>query len=94
MPIVDLERIDSLGHAAIMPRIDLTDEKHAAVLAAVRKVIDTDRFPLSPRLKPLKSALTKLAPQSAKKPLPPPSEPGDGPRYGKGGTAKRERSRC
>jgi hypothetical protein len=30
--------------------------------AALRKLIDEDKFPFSPRLKPLKSALAKLDP--------------------------------
>jgi hypothetical protein len=76
-----------------MPRIDLTDDEHEAVAKALRKLIDDDRFPLSPRLRPLKSALAKLAPQPPKKPLPPPPTTADGSRYGKGGSAKRERSR-
>ena len=41
--------------------------------AAARKVIDEDRFPMSPRLDPLKSALAKLDPGSVvpeRKPLP------------------------
>jgi hypothetical protein len=59
-----------------MSQIDLTDEEHAAVARALRKAIDEDQFPLSPRLKSLKSALAKLAPQPAKKPLPPPPKPG------------------
>jgi hypothetical protein len=50
-----------------MPRFDLTDEEHAAVTAALCKLIDQDRFSLSPRLKPLKSALAKLAPPSRRR---------------------------
>jgi alkanesulfonate monooxygenase SsuD/methylene tetrahydromethanopterin reductase-like flavin-dependent oxidoreductase (luciferase family) len=55
-----------------MPTPDLTDEELAAVIAAVHKLIDEDRFPLSPRLKPLKSALAKLDPPKPKAPPPPP----------------------
>jgi hypothetical protein len=65
-----------------MPKLDLTDEEHAAVVAALRKLINDDKFPLAPRLKPLKSALAKLDPKPLRKPLPPPPEPGDRPRYG------------
>jgi hypothetical protein len=72
-----------------MPTPDLTDEEHAAVIAALRKLIDQDRFPLSPRLKPLKSALAKLDPPTLRKPLPEPPQPGDRPRYGPG--AKKSR---
>jgi hypothetical protein len=28
-----------------MPTIDLTHEEHAAVIAAIRRAIETDRFP-------------------------------------------------
>jgi hypothetical protein len=48
-----------------MSRINLTDEEHAAVAKALRKLIDDDKFPLSPRLRPLKSALAKLRTSSA-----------------------------
>ena len=51
-----------------MPTIDLTDEEHAAVTAAVRPAIDDDRYQLSPRLAPLRGALAKLDPASVPKP--------------------------
>ena len=38
-----------------MPTIDLTDDELAAVTAAIRRLIDEDRFPHAPR-----SALAKL----------------------------------
>jgi hypothetical protein len=55
-----------------MPTIDLTDEELAAVTAAVRSAIETDRFPRAPRLDPLRSALSKLAAAAApeRRPLP------------------------
>jgi hypothetical protein len=71
------------------PTDELTEEERAAVVAALRKLIAEDKFPLSPRLKPLKSALAKLAPEPPRKPLPPPPEPGDRPRYGR--AAKKSR---
>jgi hypothetical protein len=55
-----------------MPRPDLTDEERAAVVSALRKLIDTDRFPFSPRLKPFKSALATLDPPKPKAPPKPP----------------------
>jgi hypothetical protein len=54
-----------------MPTPDLTDDEHAAVVAALRNLINEDKFPLSPRLKPLKSALAKLDPPKPKAPPPP-----------------------
>ena len=43
-----------------MPTIDLTDDEHAAVTAAVRRAIETDGFPRAPRLDPLRAALARL----------------------------------
>jgi hypothetical protein len=48
-----------------MPTVDLTDDEHAAVTAAVRRTIADDKFPLAPHLAPLKSALAKLDSKSA-----------------------------
>jgi len=53
-----------------MPMIDFSGEEHAAVTAAVRSAIYQGKFPRSPRLAPLKSALAKLDPASASKPRP------------------------
>jgi hypothetical protein len=43
-----------------VPTIDLTDDELAAVTAAVRRTIETDRFPRAPRLDPLRSALARF----------------------------------
>jgi hypothetical protein len=42
-----------------MPTIDFTDKEHAAVTAAIRHLIEEDRFPHAPRLVPLRSAPAK-----------------------------------
>jgi hypothetical protein len=55
-----------------MPIIDLTDEEHAAVAAAIRRVIEEDRFPRAPRLDPLRSGLANLDPAAAAKLSPQP----------------------
>jgi hypothetical protein len=68
---------------------DLTADEYAAVVEALRKLIYGDKFPFSPRLKPFKSALAKFDPPKPRKPLPPPPQPGDRPRYGPG--AKKSR---
>jgi hypothetical protein len=64
-----------------MPTIDLTDDEHAAVTAAIRRLVEQDRFPHAPRLDPLRSALVKL--EVAPKPTPDPPLPKT-PRGGKG----------
>ena len=63
-----------------MPTIDLTDEEHAAVMAAIRRAVESDKFPRAPRLDPLRSALAKLdkaaAPERQPTPKAPPPAPG------------------
>jgi hypothetical protein len=48
-----------------VPTIDLTDDELAALAAAIRRLIEDDRFPHAPRLDPLRSALAKLDPAAA-----------------------------
>ena len=43
-----------------MPIFDLPDDELAAVTAAIRRAIEDDRYPLSPRLDPLRAALARL----------------------------------
>ena len=52
----------------LMAADDLTDAERAAVISALRKAIDNDRYPRAPRLAPYRSALAKLDPGSAVKP--------------------------
>lgn len=59
-------------HTNSVPSIDFSDAEHAAVTAAVHRTIADDRYALSPRLAPLKSALANLDPASAPKPRPAP----------------------
>jgi hypothetical protein len=53
-----------------MPTIDLTDDELAALTAAIRRLIEEDRFPRAPRLEPLRSALEKLKRAPPKTPPP------------------------
>ena len=53
-----------------MPTINLDDDELATVIAAVRRVIETDRFPRAPRVDALRSALVKLD-----QPPPSPTQP-------------------
>jgi NYN domain len=57
------------GFIQAMPTINLIDDELAAV-TAVRRVIETDRFPRAPRLDPRRSALAKLDPATAPKQTP------------------------
>ena len=43
-----------------MPTIDLPDDELAAVTAAIRGVLEGDKFPHAPRLVPLRAALARL----------------------------------
>jgi hypothetical protein len=54
-----------------MPTIDFTDEERRALADLAREYLRTQRYPLAPRLAPIKAALAKLAP--ADEPPPPPS---------------------
>ena len=53
-----------------VPPITFTDAERTALIAAVRKVLDADRYPRAPRLEPLRSALAKLDPASVPEPFP------------------------
>jgi hypothetical protein len=50
--------------------LDLSDDEAAAVAQLLRRTINDDPYPLSPRLAPLKAILAKLNP-----PQPPPEPP-------------------
>jgi hypothetical protein len=45
-----------------MPKIDLTEEERHALADLAREYVRTQRYPLAPRLAPIKAALVKLAP--------------------------------
>jgi hypothetical protein len=51
-----------------VPAINLTDDVLAAVTAALRRVLEDDRFPHAPRLGPLRAALGKF--EAATEPAP------------------------
>ena len=56
-----------------MPTIDLPYDELTAVAAAIRGVIEGDRYPHAPRLDPLRAALARL--EAAQEPSPPPKAP-------------------
>ena len=43
-----------------MPTIDLPADELAAVTAAIRRLIEDDKYPHAPRLDPLRAALARL----------------------------------
>jgi hypothetical protein len=62
-----------------MPLPDLTEDEQAELVRVVRQAIDGDGYPLSPRIKRLKSILAKLNPASIERaaaPHPPPKPSG------------------
>ena len=63
-----------------MPTINLADDELAAVTAAIRSLIEDDRFPHAPRLDPLKAALGKFEAASEPAPLPKAPPPAKGKR--------------
>jgi hypothetical protein len=52
--------------------LDLTDEEAAALAKHLRQAIDYARYPLAPRLDPLKSVLAKPEPPKPRYEPPPP----------------------
>jgi hypothetical protein len=56
-----------------MPEPNLTPDERAAVTGLLRDTIAADRFPLSPRIRKLKSALAKLEPAPVATPQPYPA---------------------
>ena len=65
-------------------QLDLTDEEKQALIALLRRTLEYGRYPLAPRLDPLKAILAKLDPPPPQ-PAPLPSLPAAGPRVGRGG---------
>jgi hypothetical protein len=49
-----------------MATIDLSDEEREALIRFQRDGIDRDRYPLSPRLAPIRAILAKLEPPPAR----------------------------
>ena len=51
--------------------LDLSDDETAALTRLLRKAIDEDRYPLSPRIRALQGILDKIEPQPLHEPPPP-----------------------
>jgi hypothetical protein len=51
--------------------LDLTDEESDALARLLRRTIDDDRYPLSPRIQLFQAILAKIRPEPVREPLPP-----------------------
>jgi hypothetical protein len=51
--------------------LDLNDEETAALTQELHEIVESDRYPFSPRIRTLSGILAKLRPGPARKPLPP-----------------------
>ena len=52
--------------------LDLTDEEARAQAGELHMIVESDRYPFSPRIRTLPSTLAKLRPEPPREPLPPP----------------------
>ena len=52
--------------------LDLSDSEADALAKLLRRTIDDDRYPFSPRIQTLKAILSKIRPEPAREPVPPP----------------------
>jgi hypothetical protein len=59
--------------------LDLTDDEGSALAQLLRHTVNDDRYPLSPRLAPLRAILAMLEPQEPRPELPPPLKAYDAP---------------
>jgi hypothetical protein len=67
-----------------MPTLDLTDDETRTLVTHLRHTRDYARYPLAPRLDPLKAILAKLDPPAPVEALPLPLPASAGPRVGRG----------
>jgi hypothetical protein len=65
-------------------QFDLTDEEKRALIALLRETVDYARYPLAPRLDPLKAILAKLDPPPPQPAPRPPLPPSLAPPHGRG----------
>ena len=61
-------------------KLDLTDEEATALFGALDRIIDNDRYFLSPRIKTLKAIRGKIRPEPVRQPLSPQPKHYDSPR--------------
>ena len=59
------------AHIEVMKNLELSDAEAEALVRLLRRAIDDDRYPLSPRVQVWKEILGKLKPEPVRAPLPP-----------------------
>jgi hypothetical protein len=52
--------------------LDLSDEEAAALTQELHDIVESNRYPFSPRIRTLRGILNKLRPEPAREPPPPP----------------------
>jgi hypothetical protein len=52
--------------------LDLSDEEAAALNQELHDIVESDRYPFSPRIRTLRAILAKPRPEPFREPLPPP----------------------
>jgi hypothetical protein len=52
--------------------LDLSDEETDALILEIHDIIESARYPFSPRISTLRAILGNLRPEPAREPLPPP----------------------
>jgi hypothetical protein len=50
--------------------LDLSDDEAAALIRALHDIVESDRYPFSPRIRTLRAILDKLRPPPVREPLP------------------------
>jgi hypothetical protein len=53
-------------------RLELSDEETAALIQELHDIVESDKYPFSPRIRTLRAILAKLRPKPVREPLPPP----------------------
>lgn len=56
-------------HIGIMPHFDLTDIEAEALIQELAGIIESARYPFSPRIQTLRAMLNKLRPEAVRAPL-------------------------
>jgi len=54
--------------------LDLSDEEAAPLAQELHDIVESDRYPFSPRIRTLRAILNKLRPEPVREPLPPPKD--------------------